>query len=239
MCDLRVCACLPLNPPGPTCPALHTLTFRPLQSPRCAAQAKANPNWRCPVCRGLCNCSAQGCLRRRRGLEFTGSLEHEARKYNYKSVRTCARCPPPPMAVLPTFCPTSSRPHGHVHASQVRAPHGRQALLRSLERVWSNSSPVGAHLLKRFKSLNLNCAVPPQVAHYLVLACLDKELLAADIDVPLHGLPLMQRVRRPAATNQEEQARCAWHGMAVGGQVLLGTWRRPWRRKCGGVKGWK
>lgn len=37
-------------------------------------QANANPEWRCPVCRNICNCSAEGCLRWRRGWGATGRL---------------------------------------------------------------------------------------------------------------------------------------------------------------------
>jgi len=50
------------------------------------ADALADPDWRCPCCRDLCNCSGVGCLRARRGLEPTNQLASEARAYGHPSV---------------------------------------------------------------------------------------------------------------------------------------------------------
>ncbi|KAF8070906.1 CDCA7L [Scenedesmus sp. PABB004] len=44
-------------------------------------------DWRCPVCRGICNCSGPNCLRRSKGLLPTEQLVHEALHLGYKSVR--------------------------------------------------------------------------------------------------------------------------------------------------------
>jgi len=44
------------------------------------------PEWRCPVCRDICNCSGANCLRARRNLFPTNQLVHEANRYNYPSV---------------------------------------------------------------------------------------------------------------------------------------------------------
>ena len=42
-------------------------------------ECKALGDWLCPVCRDICNCSAETCLRKRRGWFSTGELIHEAR----------------------------------------------------------------------------------------------------------------------------------------------------------------
>ncbi|KAG2501130.1 hypothetical protein HYH03_000948 [Edaphochlamys debaryana] len=44
------------------------------------------PYWRCPVCRGLCNCSSQSCVRASRGLLPTGELASESRQLGHVSV---------------------------------------------------------------------------------------------------------------------------------------------------------
>eukprot|EP00873_Tetraselmis_striata_P004696 jgi/Tetstr1/424960/TSEL_001495.t1 len=43
-------------------------------------------DWKCPVCRDLCNCSSVNCIRAKSGLEVTNQLWHEADSYGYKSV---------------------------------------------------------------------------------------------------------------------------------------------------------
>ena len=49
-------------------------------------EALSNPNWRCPACRDICNCSGANCLRARRNLFPTNQLYHEAVNMGYKSV---------------------------------------------------------------------------------------------------------------------------------------------------------
>ncbi|PNH07988.1 Cell division cycle-associated 7-like protein [Tetrabaena socialis] len=49
-------------------------------------QVLRDPAWRCPACRGLCNCSAPNCVRAMRGLEPTAQLVYEARDLGYSSV---------------------------------------------------------------------------------------------------------------------------------------------------------
>ena len=61
----------------------------------CSTQAVEMPGWRCPICRDLCNCSSHGCVRARKGYEFTGQLEAEAEQYGYQSVSTPPPRPPP------------------------------------------------------------------------------------------------------------------------------------------------
>lgn len=53
----------------------------------CDVQVKQRKDWRCPACRGICNCSSSTCQRKARGLCDTGQLWHEARNLGYKSVR--------------------------------------------------------------------------------------------------------------------------------------------------------
>ena len=49
-------------------------------------EANANPDWRCPVCLDLCNCSGVNCLRAKRDLAPTQQLTAEAKSLGYKSV---------------------------------------------------------------------------------------------------------------------------------------------------------
>ncbi|CAH1992449.1 unnamed protein product [Acanthoscelides obtectus] len=49
-----------------------------------AAQALLDPNWHCPVCRGICNCSF---CRAREGKRPTGILAPLAQKHGHKSVK--------------------------------------------------------------------------------------------------------------------------------------------------------
>ena len=49
-------------------------------------EALANPDWRCPACRDICNCSGANCSRARRNLFPTNQLYHEANQMGYKSV---------------------------------------------------------------------------------------------------------------------------------------------------------
>ena len=49
-------------------------------------EALANPAWRCPVCRDICNCSGVGCQRARRDLAPTNQLHSEAQNYGWQSV---------------------------------------------------------------------------------------------------------------------------------------------------------
>ena len=49
-------------------------------------EALADPSWRCPACRDICNCSGVNCLRARRGLFPTNQLANEAAQMGYKSV---------------------------------------------------------------------------------------------------------------------------------------------------------
>ncbi|GLU02979.1 hypothetical protein SLE2022_202040 [Rubroshorea leprosula] len=46
-------------------------------------EANQNPNWICPVCRGVCNCSR---CRRRKGWAITGAIDRKVVKMGYKSV---------------------------------------------------------------------------------------------------------------------------------------------------------
>ncbi|KAL3833386.1 hypothetical protein ACJIZ3_008122 [Penstemon smallii] len=46
-------------------------------------EANANPNWTCPVCRGICNCSL---CRQAKGWPATGSLYRKISSLGYKSV---------------------------------------------------------------------------------------------------------------------------------------------------------
>jgi hypothetical protein len=48
------------------------------------------PEWRCPVCRDVCNCSGVNCIRARRNLFPTNQLIHEATRLGYPSVRATA-----------------------------------------------------------------------------------------------------------------------------------------------------
>eukprot|EP00775_Hariotina_reticulata_P006218 gene6218-6455_t len=48
------------------------------------------PDWRCPACRGICNCSAHNCQRARRGLRVTDQLVHEATSLGFKSEASAA-----------------------------------------------------------------------------------------------------------------------------------------------------
>ena len=63
----------------------HQLNVRPLIL--CPLQVRMVA-WRCPVCRGICNCSSPSCQRLRSGLDMTGPLHFEARNYGYDSVRS-------------------------------------------------------------------------------------------------------------------------------------------------------
>ena len=49
-------------------------------------EALSNPNWRCPSCRDICNCSGANCSRSRRNLFPTNQLYHEAFNLGYRSV---------------------------------------------------------------------------------------------------------------------------------------------------------
>ncbi len=51
--------------------------------------ALRNPNWRCPCCRDICNCSGVTCQRAARGLLASGQLFNEAKQHGYQSVRCC------------------------------------------------------------------------------------------------------------------------------------------------------
>ena len=49
-------------------------------------EALANPAWRCPVCRDVCNCSGANCQRHSRDLAPTAQLHAEAMAYGWDSV---------------------------------------------------------------------------------------------------------------------------------------------------------
>ena len=49
-------------------------------------EARADPEWRCPVCRDICNCSGANCLRAKRNLFPTQQLTNEALTYGWQSV---------------------------------------------------------------------------------------------------------------------------------------------------------
>ena len=49
-------------------------------------EALADDEWRCPVCRDICNCSGANCLRAKRNLFPTQQLTHEALTYGWPSV---------------------------------------------------------------------------------------------------------------------------------------------------------
>ena len=50
------------------------------------AEALEDPEWRCPVCRDICNCSGANCLRAKRDLFPTQQLTHEALAFGWQSV---------------------------------------------------------------------------------------------------------------------------------------------------------
>ena len=71
-------------------------------------EAIADPEWRCPVCRDICNCSGANCLRAKRGLFPTQQLTHEAIEHGWQSVahylittRIVAGADAPPILDLP------------------------------------------------------------------------------------------------------------------------------------------
>ena len=49
-------------------------------------EALADSEWRCPVCRDICNCSGANCLRAQRNLFPTQQLTGEALNYGWPSV---------------------------------------------------------------------------------------------------------------------------------------------------------
>ena len=49
-------------------------------------EAMADAEWRCPVCRDICNCSGANCLRAKRNLFPTQQLTSEALTYGWPSV---------------------------------------------------------------------------------------------------------------------------------------------------------
>ena len=49
-------------------------------------EAIADEEWRCPVCRDICNCSGANCLRHKRNLFPTQQLTREAEQYGWQSV---------------------------------------------------------------------------------------------------------------------------------------------------------
>ena len=52
------------------------------------------PDWRCPSCLQICNCSGRTCDRHNAGLGCTRILSAEAREQGYKSVRPFTRFRP-------------------------------------------------------------------------------------------------------------------------------------------------
>lgn len=51
-----------------------------------ADEARARPDWLCPACRDICNCSGANCQRLKRGWFPTNQLAHEATAMGYPSV---------------------------------------------------------------------------------------------------------------------------------------------------------
>ena len=49
-------------------------------------EALANPEWVCPVCLDICNCSGVTCVRAKRGWDATQQLTNEASAFGWKSV---------------------------------------------------------------------------------------------------------------------------------------------------------
>ena len=49
-------------------------------------EVRKNPNWICPGCRDLCNCSGVNCMRIKKGWFPTNQLSHEAMHQGFKSV---------------------------------------------------------------------------------------------------------------------------------------------------------
>ena len=49
-------------------------------------EALVDEEWRCPVCRDICNCSGANCLRAKRNLFPTQQLTHEAEQFGWQSV---------------------------------------------------------------------------------------------------------------------------------------------------------
>jgi hypothetical protein len=61
-------------------------------------EAREDPEWRCPVCRDICNCSGANCLRAKRNLFPTQQLTHEALSFGWQArrrlvpIRSRSRC---------------------------------------------------------------------------------------------------------------------------------------------------
>ncbi len=49
-------------------------------------EARANPDWTCPVCREICNCSGVNCFRFKHDLAPTAQLHFEAEHFGWDSV---------------------------------------------------------------------------------------------------------------------------------------------------------
>jgi len=87
-------------------------------------EAIADDEWRCPVCRDICNCSGANCLRHKRHLFPTQQLTREAEQYGWQSVAhyliTTALVTgkdAPPMLDLPAAYVKRRQPKGAVNGS--------------------------------------------------------------------------------------------------------------------------
>jgi hypothetical protein len=49
-------------------------------------EVRGRPDWACPACRDVCNCSGANCMRLKRGWFPTAQLAHEAREQGFRSV---------------------------------------------------------------------------------------------------------------------------------------------------------
>ena len=64
-------------------------------------EALEDPEWRCPSCRDIWNCSGANCLRAKRNLFPTQQLTHEAHTFGWQSV--ARRCKLDPGLKAPGF----------------------------------------------------------------------------------------------------------------------------------------
>ena len=103
-------------------------------------EALADAEWRCPVCRDICNCSGANCLRAKRGLFPTQQLTHEAIEHGWQSVahylittRIVAGADAPPILDLPL-----------AQREQFRRRRRALGLEKELDAEVEGSNPAGA-----------------------------------------------------------------------------------------------
>jgi hypothetical protein len=90
-------------------------------------EAIADDEWRCPVCRDICNCSGANCLRHKRHLFPTQQLTREAEQYGWQSVAhyliTTALVTgkdAPPMLDLPAAYVKRRQPKGTMNCGNAK-----------------------------------------------------------------------------------------------------------------------